>query len=223
LNGVNTSTFDADYEDALTESLEMTLNDGTAGATVDITGVVTGVTDRRNLRVGDAVRVGYNIKVIMDLYGVGSDDVFDVVNGILLAATDGSTLLQDTFYNQLVARLGSAALTVGVEELENVEEDLVISVLNTPAPSAQPSTLPKSSSGSSNNADDDTTMIIITIVAVGFVVILFISGFICFVSRNMSVHGVEQRATGGYVENEAAKNSHGNVETALVVVECSLI
>jgi hypothetical protein len=179
LSNVNTSTFDTAYEAALTDSMEMTLNNGTAGATVTINDVEAGVAARRGLLVGDSVHVSYGINIIMELYGVGADDVFDVVNDVLVAATEDSTSLQDTFNNQLVARLGSAAMAVGIDELTNVEDDLVISVLNTPAPSAQPSTAPVLGSSSSN--DDDTTLIIIIVVVVGSVLIVCSAGVYWFV------------------------------------------
>jgi hypothetical protein len=151
-----------------------------AGAVVDITGVEAVDTARRELLVGDAMIVDYNIKIIMELYGVDENDVFDVVNGILVAATGTSTVLQDAFNMQLVSRLGSATLAVGVDDLETFEDELVFSVLNTPVPTSQPSAPPKSSSSSNN---DDTTLIIIIVVVVGTVLIVCSAGIYWVLSR----------------------------------------
>jgi hypothetical protein len=134
------ASFDNDYEEALVDSLEMILNNGTKGATVEITDVEAGVTALRRLIGG--LRVDYNIKIIFELYGVDTGDVFGVVNGVLVAATLGSSLLENIVNNALVARLGDGATTVGVSELEIDEDGLVITEFNNFAPTVAPSVSP---------------------------------------------------------------------------------
>lgn len=141
------ATFDKDYEDALVDSLEMILNNGTKGATVEITDVEADVAVLR--RLTGVLRVNYNIKIILELYGVDTGDVFGVVNEVLVAATMESSLLVNIFNNALVAELGDAANTVGINELEIDEDGLVITDFNNFAPTIAPTV---------SSGDDDAAL-----------------------------------------------------------------
>ena len=183
LNGVNSSTFDFDYKEALEISMKESLSEDTeGGVTVTIVAIENLATDsdsaiHRGLASGGELTIFYDISVILEQYGVDAESIFDVVDDLLITAQESSALT-NRMNDLLVVSKGAKAKTVSVSGIINDADSVVVTVLQTPFPSKQP-TQPPNDSSRSNTYNGGLILIFVVVVAV-VVLLLFLIVFYFF-------------------------------------------
>lgn len=190
ITGVNSETFDSDYQAAFVSSIVASLNSGKNG---EVSVFITGISDdgdfRRLLLSRDKVFVSYNLFITMERYGTDVVAAFNAVDNILREASNSSSLMT-SMKAALIDIKGNVVPDFSVSSFNNNADAIVVSLIRTPLPSYHPSPFPTGGFGKSDTSDDgrDDLFIIITVVVI-FVSLLLIFGpvYNAVTSKKMSI------------------------------------
>ena len=158
MGGVDIADFDADYESAFVGAMEASLNNNSRSGVIVIIDSAEDANVKRRLLEGSRVRVLYHIEVVMEEYGEDASSIFGAIDNMLMKSVLSSALT--TKMSNLLSQLKNSSLSVPFDGIDNDEDAMVLTLLQSAAPSPSPS----------EGVDDDTNAII-TIIIISVIVI----------------------------------------------------